>query len=66
MRVPRKPVTWTIILTVALTLVVTAFLTNFVTPEKKLERRILHQHSIQDAQFQRELSTLLGPLDTSR
>ncbi len=61
MHLPRKPVMWTIILTVVVTLVVTAFLTNFATPEKKLERRILHQHSIQDAQFQRELSTLLGP-----
>ena len=61
MRFSRKPVIWTIILTVVVTVLVTAFLANFATPEKSLQRKILHKHSIQDAQFQRELSTLLGP-----
>jgi cardiolipin synthase len=57
----RKAVTWTIVLTVAATLAIVALATNFVTPEKKLERRILHQHAVRDPQFRRELSTLLGP-----
>jgi cardiolipin synthase len=57
----RKAVTWTIVLTVAATLAIVALATNFATPEKKLERRILHQHAVRDPQFRRELSTLLGP-----
>lgn len=57
----RKAVTWTIVLTVAATLAVVVLAMNFVTPEKKLERRILHQHAVRDPQFRRELSTLLGP-----
>ncbi len=52
---------WTIAVTVLVTLAVIAFATNFATPEKKLQRRISHQHAIRDPQFRRELSTLLGP-----
>jgi len=47
--------------TVLLTLLVAALAMNFVTPEKKLERKVLHKHLLSDPQFRREMSVLLGP-----
>jgi cardiolipin synthase len=52
---------WTIAITVLVTLAIVAFAMNFATPEKKIQRRISHQHAVADPQFRRELSTLLGP-----
>ena len=46
------------VIATALVLVVAA---NFSTPEKRVERKIEHRYSIADAQFQREMSVLLGP-----
>ena len=50
---------------ILVTAVVTALLVvlglNFATPEKKLERRIVHHYSVSDPQFRREMGVLLGP-----
>lgn len=56
-----KRVTWTIVATILVTLAMAAIAMNFATPEKKLERKITHKHALSDAQFRREISTLLGP-----
>jgi cardiolipin synthase len=34
---------------------------NFMTPEKRLERKIEHRYAVEDPQFRREMSVLLGP-----
>ena len=39
----------------------TILILNFTGGEKRIERRLEHAHAVGDAQFQRELSTLLGP-----
>jgi hypothetical protein len=41
--------------------VVTVIALNFVTGEQQLDRRLEHRYAIDDAQFRRELGTLLGP-----
>ena len=53
--------TWTIALTVLLTVLAVVLAMNFAEPEKQLERKIEHRHSIADPQFRREMSVLLGP-----
>ena len=52
---------WTILITVAVTVLAVVLAMNFATPEKKLERRILHRYAVADPQFRREMSVLLGP-----
>lgn len=51
----------TIVITVLVTSLLLIFLQNFKTPEKVVERKIEHRHTISDPQFQREMSILLGP-----
>src|SRR5512147_2180920 len=41
--------------------VLTVIALNFVTNEKQVRRKLEHRHGIDDAQFRRELGTLLGP-----
>ncbi len=53
--------TWTIAATILLTIVVILLAMNFATPEKTLERHILHRYAISDPQYLREMSVLLGP-----
>ena len=52
---------WPIVITILLTLLVATVAMNFVRPEKKLERKVLHKHALNDPQFRREMSVLLGP-----
>ncbi len=52
---------WTILITVVVTVLAVVLAMNFATPEKKLERRILHRYVVADPQFRREMSVLLGP-----
>ena len=52
---------WTIVITVVLTILVVVLAMNFATPEKKLERTILHRYGVSDPQFRREMGVLLGP-----
>lgn len=57
---PKKMV-WPIVVTVIVTAVVLTVLLNFASPEKQLERKIAHRYGIADAQFQREMSVMMGP-----
>jgi cardiolipin synthase len=50
-----------IVLTVLGTVALTIVVMNFMTPEKKLERKVEHRFSVDDPQFQREMSVLMGP-----
>ncbi len=52
---------WIIVITIVLTLLVAAMAMNFATPEKKLQRTVPHTHALNDPQFRREMSALLGP-----
>jgi cardiolipin synthase A/B len=55
---------WTILITAAVTVLGVVIAMNFMTPEKKLERKIEHRYAIEDPQFRREMSVLLGPTIT--
>lgn len=52
---------WTIAVTVVLTALAVVLATNFSTPEKKIDRKVVHRHAVADPQFRREMSVLLGP-----
>ena len=45
----------------ALTLTAVVVFMNLVTPEKQLERKLLHIYAVADEQFRREMSVMLGP-----
>jgi cardiolipin synthase len=60
-RVARKMPVWTIAATILITLVVGIVVINFRTPEKKIQHQVRHLYSVVDPQFEREMSTLLGP-----
>lgn len=57
----RKRKVSTMVLAVLVTLVVAFVATNFVRPEKSLERTIAHRYTIDDTQFRREMSVMMGP-----
>lgn len=50
-----------IVLTVLVTIVGLLVAANFRNPEKKIQHEMKHLFAIGDAQFRREMSTLLGP-----
>ncbi len=50
-----------ILLTIFLTVIVVLIFMNFVTGEKKIERVLERRYSIEDQQFSRSVSALLGP-----
>ena len=53
---------WTAALLGALLAVAaTVLVLNFTGGEKRIERKLGHEHAVDDPQFQRELGTLLGP-----
>jgi len=52
---------WTIAITALVTVLAVVLAMNFATPEKKLERKIEHHYAINDAQYRREMSVMLGP-----
>jgi cardiolipin synthase A/B len=58
---PKAALMWTILATIAVTLVVTVVAVNFHTPEKKIQHQIKPLYGVLDPQFEREMSTLLGP-----
>ena len=49
------------ILGALLAVAATVLVLNFTGGEKRIERRLGHEHAVDDPQFQRELGTLLGP-----
>src|SRR5262245_37345292 len=58
----RRPRTgWIIALSAIGTFLVVMVALNFTPPEKLLERRVAHRHTVADSQFRREMSVLLGP-----
>lgn len=56
----KKPIL-IIFVTIILTVISVLIITNFITGEKKIERKLDKQYSIDDAQFGRSVSALLGP-----
>ena len=50
-----------ILITIFLTVIVVIILMNFVTAEKKIQRKLERQYSLDDPQFARSISALLGP-----
>jgi cardiolipin synthase A/B len=53
---------WHVIVTAVVTLLVVVLALNLTTGEKHVKQRLQHQYSIHDAQFQRTLGVLLGPV----
>src|SRR5690606_40086776 len=60
-RPARSPMFWTIAVTVVLTVLAVVLAMNFATPEKKIDRKVVHRHAVADPQFRREMSVPLGP-----
>jgi cardiolipin synthase A/B len=52
---------WTVAITIIATLIVVVLVINFHTPEKKIQHQVRHLYGVVDPQFEREMSTLLGP-----
>jgi len=52
---------WIVVGAVAATLLIVLVAMNFTTPEKKLQHIPTHRHGVEDPQFKREMSVLLGP-----
>jgi len=52
---------WIIAAAIIATLVVVILVVNFRTPEKKIQHAVHHLYGLTDPQFEREMSTLLGP-----
>ena len=52
---------WVIVATALGTVAITLVVMNFLTPEKKLQRKVDHRYRIDDPQFRREMSVLMGP-----
>lgn len=50
-----------IFITVVITLAVVMVLMNFITAEKKIQRKLDHHYDINNPQFARSISALLGP-----
>ena len=61
MRRSRKPLIVSTTLGALTAVLLTVFALNFVGGEKKIERKLEHRYGIDDPQFLRELSILLGP-----
>lgn len=62
MRATHTRYRWTALALVSVTTgVAIALAMNFATPEKRIDRKIEHRYAVADAQFQREMSVLLGP-----
>lgn len=58
----KRSVMWTALISVGATLVVVLFALNLTTGEKRVKEQIEHRYGIRDAQFQRTMSVLLGPV----
>ncbi len=57
----RKRMIWTVVVAVLISGVVALLLMNLSAPEKKLEQTLPHRYSVEDPQFRREMSVMLGP-----
>ena len=54
--------TWTVLISVLATLVVVFFAQNLTTGEKRVKEKLEHRYAIRDAQFQRTMGVMLGPV----
>jgi cardiolipin synthase len=52
---------WTIVITMLITALGAVLTMNFATPEKKLQKPVTHRYAIDDPEFRREMSVMLGP-----
>jgi cardiolipin synthase len=53
---------WTVLISVGATLLFVFLALNLTTGEKRVKERLEHRYGIHDAQFQRTMSVLLGPV----
>ena len=58
----KRSVLWTVLISVLATLLVVFFAQNLTTGEKRVKERLEHRYGIRDAQFQRSMGILLGPV----
>jgi hypothetical protein len=58
----RGSVIWTVLISVVATLLVVFFALNLTTGEKRVKEQLVHRYGIHDAQFQRTMGVLLGPV----
>ena len=56
----RKPLIWTVLITVVATVIAGALAMNFHTPNG-IRHRLEHKYAVSDPQFRREMGVLLGP-----
>lgn len=52
---------WTVVITALVTGLLVIIAMNFALPEKKIERKVPHRYAVADAQFRRDMGSLLGP-----
>ena len=52
---------WTILITIILTIIAVLVAMNFITGEKRLEKPLIRHYAVEDPQFERSISVLLGP-----
>ena len=52
---------WTVVITAVVTAALVIVVMNFALPEKKIERKVPHRYAVADAQFRRDMGSLLGP-----
>ena len=58
----RGSVIWTVLISVVATLLVVFFALNLTSGEKRVKEQLVHRYGIHDAQFQRTMGVLLGPV----
>src|SRR5689334_4805121 len=57
----RKGKTMAIIVGAVILFLIAILAMNLISPEKRIERRVMHRYGIGDPQFRRELGAMLGP-----
>ena len=58
----KRSVLWTVLISVLATVLVVFFAQNLTTGEKKVKEKLEHRYGIRDAQFQRTMGVMLGPV----
>ena len=58
----KRSVLWTVLISVLATLLVVFFAQNLTTGEKRVKEKLEHRYGIHDAQFQRTMGVMLGPV----
>ena len=58
----KRSVLWTVLISVLATVLVVFFAQNLTTGEKRVKEKLEHRYGIRDAQFQRTMGVMLGPV----